>query len=490
MKTRFLPVMHWYIQNPKLFCIAFLLSGFCSCGLIQNDTPSTPSNFRVQDIDANRVNLAWDKSDGHVVYYLIERRDPNGSLFEKDAGYFKTTYMDSNLECETTYYYRIQARGEEQNTMSDNPKTLYSDYSEEIPVTTKTCLKAAVISQGDNGEGYNNGCAITISGGLKCWGTNDHGQLGLGIFGYDVPGDAVDIAGLTEGVKDVSVGDMHICALTSLGGVKCWGSHKYGQLGTGSTDDLYDYSFGYSYGPDPFSPDPLDVTGLSSGVTAISSGANYTCALTTQSGVKCWGNGFNYPVNITGLSGGIVSLRTGYDTACVLISDRKIECWGPESWENAPSEVFTFTESIKGIAVGAYHFCALFSGGDVKCWKGWVGEFGGSLSFGDTPVDIPGLSGRPISINAGSYYTCILNSDGVIECWYPDVLQTRQLYKIDLSQTDFPAKKFTAFSVGFKFAYAITSNGGVKWWEFDPAGSEPGTKVDDLYVSGLAGFIP
>jgi alpha-tubulin suppressor-like RCC1 family protein len=126
--------------------------------------------------------------------------------------------------------------------------------------------------------GGQDSCVITSGGGLKCWGEDHSGELGVtpttSFFSSSVP---VDIPGLTGGVSAVSLGSFHLCAVTSAGGVKCWGGNPSGQLGNGT---LAPSSTGA----------PGDVSGLTSGVTAVAAGNDHTCALTTAGGVKCWGS--------------------------------------------------------------------------------------------------------------------------------------------------------------------------------------------------------
>ncbi|MHB8872587.1 MAG: RCC1 domain-containing protein [Myxococcaceae bacterium] len=77
-------------------------------------------------------------------------------------------------------------------------------------------------------------CAL-IDGGVRCWGANGKGQLGDGtVLNQRSP---VDVFGLPPGVVSVAPGGSHTCAVTSAGGVKCWGSNNHGQLGDGSKDD-------------------------------------------------------------------------------------------------------------------------------------------------------------------------------------------------------------------------------------------------------------
>src|SRR5262245_7977657 len=89
--------------------------------------------------------------------------------------------------------------------------------------------EAAVAVQIATGEDHT--CALTSTGGVKCWGANDHGQLGDGTRTYRLT--PVDVAGLSSGVVQIAAGHGYTCALAADGAVKCWGSNHFGQLGVG-----------------------------------------------------------------------------------------------------------------------------------------------------------------------------------------------------------------------------------------------------------------
>src|SRR3972149_1363213 len=76
-------------------------------------------------------------------------------------------------------------------------------------------------------------CALTITGGGKCWGLHDVGQLGDGTTTQRT--SPVDVVGLGAGVAAIGGGSRHNCAVTDARGAKCWGANDYGQLGNGAT---------------------------------------------------------------------------------------------------------------------------------------------------------------------------------------------------------------------------------------------------------------
>ena len=277
--------------------------------------------------------------------------------------------------------------------------------------------------------GTNHTCAVTTSGGLKCWGNDADGQLG-NITGNTVKTTPEDVYGLTSGVVSVSAGWAHTCAVTTAGGVKCWGQDTVGQLGNDTT--LSNMAT------------PVDVQGLTSGVASVSAGAYHTCALLTSGGLKCWGYDSSgqlgndgvatnkpTPVDVQGLTSGVVSVSAGGSHTCAITAGGGLKCWGldtygqlgndiPIALKYTPVDVQGLTSGAARVSAGYTHTCAITTGGGLKCWgRDIYGQLGDDASLTDqpTPVDVSGLTSGVLSVSAGGHHTCALLASGGLKCW-------------------------------------------------------------------------
>jgi alpha-tubulin suppressor-like RCC1 family protein len=98
-------------------------------------------------------------------------------------------------------------------------------------------------------------CAVTATGDVTCWGSNDYGELGhdpaedrMCIYRIcrTTPSAVPGIANVTE----LALGALHSCALTTAGAVYCWGENQDGQLGHDGATDTFDAG-GFAYTPMP-----------------------------------------------------------------------------------------------------------------------------------------------------------------------------------------------------------------------------------------------
>ena len=300
-------------------------------------------------------------------------------------------------------------------------------------------------------------CAVTNAGAVKCWGLNIAGALGNGTTATSlIP---VDVVGLSSGVASVSAGNAHTCAVTTGGAVKCWGYNSNGQLGNGTTTDSSDPVdvVGLSSGIATvaaggfstcalttaggvqcwgaiFGSTPVSITGLGTDNAAISTGRLHACVLTTGGGVKCFGsnqfgqigNGtFSTPfgaAQVTGLASGVAQIETGYAHSCALTTTGVVKCWGWNTPFNqlgnatgvnspVPIDVPGFSGNATAVSAGGIISCAAVTSGEVFCWGGQYGS----------PNLLPNISSA-VKISVGLDFACAVLSSGDIDCWGNNVI--------------------------------------------------------------------
>jgi alpha-tubulin suppressor-like RCC1 family protein len=247
------------------------------------------------------------------------------------------------------------------------------------------------------GAGWN--CALTKAGGVRCWGWNAYGQLGIGP-NEDSRDTPVAVKGLASGVAEIRANNLHACALVATGHVKCWGSISTGDFHAPTDTDV-----------------PVGVSGLGGTATAIGVGGLDACAITRGGQVKCWGsnrrgalgNGSKTdsksPVPVSTLTRGVAALASGSTTdylpshTCALTRAGAVRCWGPNhdgqlgngsTTDSARPVAVSGLSGIVAVTVGGAHTCAITTDRRVKCWgddeKGQLGD--GSLKNSPTPVDV------------------------------------------------------------------------------------------------------
>src|SRR5260221_2745035 len=129
--------------------------------------------------------------------------------------------------------------------------------------------------------GYVHTCALTTGGGVKCWGRNDHGNLGDGTLTDRAA--PVDVVGLASGISAIDAGEFHTCVLTIGGAVKCWGQNDHGQLGDGTLTDRRS---------------PVNVSGLASGVGPVAPPHSHTWALSSAGGRETFGTNYSSALRV------------------------------------------------------------------------------------------------------------------------------------------------------------------------------------------------
>lgn len=336
--------------------------------------------------------------------------------------------------------------------------------------------------------------------------------IGCGRLGYDPDGseNRPDASPTTDAATPqatcdettlfsrVVAGHRHTCAITTAGALWCWGHNSDGQLGDGTTTDRW-----------------LPVR-LSTPVNVIdiALGDAFTCALTADRQLTCFGRGgmlgdgtndaspAPVPVQVPNDLGDIAEISAGYGHACLRTSGGNIACWGSNGWgrnrngqvgdgtqvgRRAPTPVVNLNNSSLLVSGGGSHTCAWTPGAAAECW-GHNGH--GQLGNGTTgssliPDPVSSLTDI-VQVASLTTATCALRGDGRVFCWGANDTASGQVYcwgenhAGELGDGTTASRPLPAlvpgltdvaqFAAGLNHVCALSSDSSVRCWGGDAFG--------------------
>lgn len=114
------------------------------------------------------------------------------------------------------------------------------------------------------------------------------------------------------------------------------------------------------------------------------------------------------------LGGALLVLGAGWATQMAALSGTT----PPAAFPSLPTPVASPPGTLRAVATGDRHTCALLADGRAVCWgdnaDGQLGD--GTTDSRNTPQDVAG-SLRFTALAAGSTHTCGLTADGTVYCW-------------------------------------------------------------------------
>jgi hypothetical protein len=296
-------------------------------------------------------------------------------------------------------------------------------------------------------------CAILDDHKVKCWGSNDSGELGLGdtkdrgldstTMGNNLP--TVDL-GTGRTAKSLTAGVYTTCAILDDDTLKCWGRGAYATPNfTDSTGNIGDEpgEMGDHLKPIDLGPGRRPV--------AVATGFGETGVALDEGSFVFWSNGSSTKVPPVADGARVVQLVSATWTVGLFDdgSVRQIsDVWPPglkpldlagreasflggsrDGYCAIPSgggALCTFvipplptSASVVAVAITEYgHACGLDAAGAATCWNIEAHPEWGDTESGSA-VGVP-LDQPVKSMGAGDYNACALLADGTVKCWAID----------------------------------------------------------------------
>lgn len=172
-------------------------------------------------------------------------------------------------------------------------------------------------------------------------------------------------------------------------------------------------------------------------VTQVLTHRYHTCALTTDSGLKCWGNNDNgrlgngsltrspLPVDVTTLTSGVRMVDPGGQHSCAVKTDGKAYCWGQnlhgqvgdgsQTDRTTPVQVVNLS-NVSAASAGGSHSCAVQTDGNLYCWgDNTYGQVGNGTTQDQLQPTLILANVRAVA--AASIHTCAWLTNGGVKCW-------------------------------------------------------------------------
>ena len=298
-------------------------------------------------------------------------------------------------------------------------------------------------------------CVRFIGGKIKCFGFNNHGQLGYSDTDNRGENGTVDMGDNLSYIQDqesndivadeISSGGYHNCVKKSSDEVVCWGQGTFGQLGNGGTADVGDDEY-----------PPATAVTLDGTPVAVESGKFHTCVNLNNLSTQCFGYGTygalgndnnlsvvttaTTPVVWDPVADGVLQwIFAGNGHNCVSFDTDNVKCWGYNSngelglndilhRGNDAGEMAVLPQvsmpvggTIGAMGLGNQHTCVLIAT-TPYCWGD---NSYGQLGINTTTAQINAASSSAVltvggvtdNIFAGMNHTCAVTGPRSIKCW-------------------------------------------------------------------------
>lgn len=312
-------------------------------------------------------------------------------------------------------------------------------------------------------------CVIQGTGDVLCWGWNHKAQLGTGAAG--APTATPSAPASLPAADRVSAGDVHTCAIDTLGLVRCWGDDALGQV-TGV----------------PGEPVGLPVAvATSEPAVDIDAGVGHTCVALIGGGVQCWGNndsgqlgsgtaGVIGPVTVPGVLDA-EAVAVGGSHSCALRQKGSVLCWGlngagqlgdgTTASSADPVPVVTLTD-VEDLAAGTSHTLGRRLGGELARWglNLYGPDVGSSLLEA-----LPGVAGA-LEVAVGTSHACVIaGAEPTVLCWGFDDSGDLGIASVEAGQSQTSPTLITAeldtpvaIAAGGAHTCAVLGDGSARCW--------------------------